>query len=1036
MLGTGDFTHPGWISELEEKLVEAEDGLYRLRPDIQKKVDGQALLPGFRPTRFLLSSEISCIYKKNGKTRKAHHLILMPDMASAHKLNERLDRIGNISSDGRPILGLDSRDLLEITLETDDRAFFIPAHIWTPWFSVFGSKSGFDSLEECFGDLTGYIHALETGLSTDPPMNRCISALDKYILVSNSDAHSPSKLGREANLFDTDLDYNQMISAMSDGNGFAGTVEFFPEEGKYHLDGHRKCRVRLTPAETKQYDGVCPVCGKPVTVGVLNRIYDLADRDAPELSKDFFSLIPLCEVLSELLSCGPATKKVTGFYEKLLMELGPELQILLDVPLSDLDKAGGFLLAEGIDRMRRGQVIKQEGYDGEYGIIRLFDEAEKPALSGQMALFAQKTPKTSSPPGRSLIRKKGSKKTEEQEKRTESKGTDRVLQTDPILDPLNREQESAVLHQDGNLLVVAGPGTGKTMTLAHRIAYLIRTGLAAPEQVLALTFTRKAAGEMRRRINGLLEGLNSNQVSVATFHGFCMDLLRSEGRKTGIPHDFTLCSEWDAKDLAREILKESGTAKRSAGRLLKAIPAIKTASVLNSGESGFDNELLALFNKYQARLRELDMLDLDDLEVEALRLLRDHVDISRAYGSKFAWIFVDEYQDTNPVQVETLKTLIHAAGGTICAIGDPDQAIYGFRGADLGNFYRFPEDFPKAKQVTLTHNYRSTNYLLQASAALMEKPKPLEGESSGGIPISIASCRTDSEEAEMIVEQVERLIGGTSHFSIDSGRVASHEGEMSLGLDDIGILYRLNAQGDAIEKAFDRAGIPVVRSGETALIGRYPVNILWRLFQTLTYPDNTYYARKYEMLVQDRGLMRKEIIAFFHGSRSLPELIDQAVSFLELDCSSEDSAKALGRLKQVAVDFKGDMAMFLDTLSLERGIDHGGLEGDRVALMSLHAAKGLQWPVVFISGCEDRLMPCSLFRGTDREEERRLLYVGMTRARSRLILSYVNRRSLNGRVLHMKPSPFLEAIPGNLCIPLERGRWKGKKRQHKQLKLF
>ncbi len=394
VLGTGDFTHPGWISELEEKLIEAEEGLYRLRPDIQKKVDREALHPSFQPTRFLLSGEISCIYKKNGKTRKVHHLILMPDMASVRKLNERLDRIGNISSDGRPILGLDSRDLLEIILEADDRAFFIPAHIWTPWFSVFGSKSGFDSMEECFGDLTGHIRAIETGLSTDPPMNRRISALDKYILVSNSDAHSPSKLGREANLFDTDLNYHQMVRAMSDGNGFTGTIEFFPQEGKYYLDGHRKCQVRLRPAKTMQLDGICPVCGKPVTVGVLNRINELADRDAPKLSKDFFSLIPLCEILSELLDCGPATKKVTGFYERLLMALGPELQILLNVPLSDLDAAGGFLLAEGIDRMRRGQVIKQEGYDGEYGIIRLFDEAEKPTLSRQMAQFVQKAPKT------------------------------------------------------------------------------------------------------------------------------------------------------------------------------------------------------------------------------------------------------------------------------------------------------------------------------------------------------------------------------------------------------------------------------------------------------------------------------------------------------------------------------------------------------------------------------------------------------------------------------------------------------------------
>jgi DNA helicase-2/ATP-dependent DNA helicase PcrA len=231
VIGTGDFTHPGWVSELQEKLVEAEEGLYRLRPDLQEVVDSQAPPSCHGPTRFLFSGEISCIYKKNGKTRKVHNLILMPDMSSVIKLNERLDRIGNITSDGRPILGLDSRDLMEITLETSDRAFFIPAHVWTPWFSVFGSKSGFDTLEECFEDLTDHIHALETGLSSDPPMNRLISALDNYILISNSDAHSPGKLGREANIFDTNLDYDDMIRAMTGGKGFLGTVEFYPEEG-------------------------------------------------------------------------------------------------------------------------------------------------------------------------------------------------------------------------------------------------------------------------------------------------------------------------------------------------------------------------------------------------------------------------------------------------------------------------------------------------------------------------------------------------------------------------------------------------------------------------------------------------------------------------------------------------------------------------------------------------------------------------------------------------------------------------------------
>ncbi len=406
VVGTGDFTHPGWVAELQEKLDEAGDGLYRLKPDLQKTVDSQVPASCLSPTLFTLSGEISCIYKKNGKTRKVHNLILMPDMEAVLRLNKRLDRIGNIHSDGRPILGLDSRDLLEITLEASDQAFFIPAHVWTPWFSVFGSKSGFDTLEECFEDLTPHIHALETGLSSDPPMNRCLSALDDYLLVSNSDAHSPAKLGREANIFDTNLKYHEMTRAMTNGNGFLGTLEFFPEEGKYHMDGHRKCQIRFDPSETTENDGLCPVCGKPLTVGVLNRVGELSDRDAPKLSKDFFSLVPLPEVLSHLLNCGPATKKVSGVYEKLLMDLGPEFQILMDEPLVNIEDAGGPLLSKAIDRMRRDKVIRLGGYDGEFGIIKFFDEFEKQEFAGQMALFDQQAKEISRPAKRNPRKKK------------------------------------------------------------------------------------------------------------------------------------------------------------------------------------------------------------------------------------------------------------------------------------------------------------------------------------------------------------------------------------------------------------------------------------------------------------------------------------------------------------------------------------------------------------------------------------------------------------------------------------------------------
>jgi DNA helicase-2/ATP-dependent DNA helicase PcrA len=1037
VIGTGDFTHPGWVSELQEKLVEAETGLFQLRPELEKTIEGEIPESCQGPTRFLLSGEISCIYKRGDRTRKLHHLILMPDMGSVLRLQERLGRIGNILSDGRPILGLDSRDLLEIVLEVSDRSFFIPAHIWTPWFSIFGSKSGFDSLEECFGDLTPHIYALETGLSSDPPMNRLLSGLDNYLLVSNSDAHSPAKLGREANLFDTELDYDQMLRAMKEGDGFKGTIEFFPEEGKYHLDGHRKCQVRLHPEETRTHQGICPSCGKPLTIGVLNRVYELSDRDTPERPKDFFSLIPLPEILSEILVCGPSTKKVSSLYEDLLITLGPELQILMNVPLKDLEMAGGILLAKAIDRMRRNQVIREEGYDGEYGVMRLFERAEMHELTGQTTLFQPMKGKGRVKKKRSVSEKKSPDRVKSPVGRVEQRETrDKPAVSDPILDHLNTGQKEAVLHRGSHLLIVAGPGTGKTLTLSHRIAYLVRSEQASPGQILALTFTNKAAREMGERISALLREHPFGEVWVATFHGFCLEVLRNDGEKLNLPSPFTLCSEWDASSLAQQVLSESGGGKRVASQFSKKLPHLKMASVIGDFSDPSYEDLLPFFRKYQQKLRHLGMLDLDDLETETLRLFQRHPEVCLEYAGRLPKIFVDEYQDTNPIQVELLKTLVQIGSSRICAIGDPDQAIYGFRGASVRNFHRFAEDFPGAKEVALSRNYRSSRVILYGSSALMGREKPLEGSVEGGGPILLTSCGTHSEEAEMIVEQIERLLGGTTYFSLDSGRVSSHEDGENFSFGDIAVLFRLNSQGDALEEALKRAGIPFIRSGEKSLIRRYPVHIIWRFFQALRNPESPYHLKTYLDLPDMKQVKGEEVLRQFEVKGALTDLIDRAVALHEFDCSSEESVEALRRLTEIAGKFNGDLVSFLDALSLERGIDHAGLSGDRVALMSLHAAKGLEWPVVFITGCEDGLIPCSLFGDRDDGEEKRLLYVGMTRARLKLILSRASRRMINGRMLPMEPSPFLRLIPEELCRPLERAGWKRKAKAHKQLDLF
>src|SRR5215470_4478379 len=332
VVATGDFTHPAWAAELRQKLVPAEPGLFRLADDVEKAVAEKLPAACRRPVRFLLEVEISTIYKKAERTRKIHHLIYAPDFATVDRISARLARIGNIASDGRPILGLDSRDLLEITLESSPDAYLVPAHIWTPWFAALGSQSGFDSIAECYGDLADHIFAVETGLSSDPPMNWRLSMLDRYRLVSNSDAHSPAKLGREATTFDTTLDYFAIRDALKTGEGYVGTVEFFPEEGKYHLDGHRKCGVRLTPRETLDNNGRCPVCGQAVTVGVEHRVETLADHKEtetkpPPTAGQVSNLVPLTEILSEIAASGPSSKTVERSYDRVVAALGPELFI-------------------------------------------------------------------------------------------------------------------------------------------------------------------------------------------------------------------------------------------------------------------------------------------------------------------------------------------------------------------------------------------------------------------------------------------------------------------------------------------------------------------------------------------------------------------------------------------------------------------------------------------------------------------------------------------------------------------------------------
>ncbi|MBW2103252.1 MAG: UvrD-helicase domain-containing protein, partial [Deltaproteobacteria bacterium] len=836
------------------------------------------------------------------------------------------------------------------------------------------------------------------------------------------------------NLFDTPTAYEPMIQAMSGGPGFLGTIEFFPEEGKYHLDGHRKCGVRLEPAETRAHDGACPVCGRALTVGVLHRVEELADRTTPRLSREFFSLIPLTEILAELLECGPGTKKVRGLYEELLRELGPELGILMETPLEDVQRAGGSLLAEALSRMRRDRVIREGGYDGEYGTIRLFEETEKATLLGQLGLFGDKPPSRTSKRSPSRARHKGSLKGAAPKE--PSPGAEAEDHFDPILDPLNPEQREAVVSSRGHLLIVAGPGTGKTLTLTHRVAWLIREGRAQARQVLAVTFTRKASREMEERMQSLLPRRDARQVLVATFHRFCLDVLKESAGLTGLPDPLTLCSEVDRRHLAREAWEESGGSARALGRFLDRLDHLKASNLSGSRPGPAEEDFLSAFEAYQERLKTLGMVDLSDLEVETLRLFQEHPEVAAARAQRHPWVFVDEYQDTNRIQADILKEMARGGEVSICAIGDPDQAIYGFRGADVGNFHRFEKEFPGARRVVLTRNYRSTQTICDAAAAVMGSPRPLDAQSHTSAPLLFSACRTEAEEAEMIVEQVEKRIGGTTYFSLDSGRVESHEGDRDLGFGDLAVLFRLNAMGDALEEAFHRAGIPVARSGEKPLIHRFPADILWRFFQVLQSPENSYYRERYRAVAAARGIREVTDFGAFQMTLSPHEALETALEHHRISPETEEARRVLDRLRELTAGAGPDLGAFLESLCLDRGIDHTALPGDRVTLMSLHAAKGLEWPVVFIVGCEEGLLPLTLYGEAMEAEERRLFYVGITRARHTVVFSHAARRALNGRVLRADPSPYLSHIPQTLMEPLGRSGPRHAGRAHKQLTLF
>ncbi len=1002
VVGTGDFTHPAWFKELENKLIpDNNTGFYVLKNPPPPLFKYQHI-----DVKFCLTTEISSIYKYGEKVRKNHNLLYAPDLETVKKINYQLSKIGNLKSDGRPILGLSARDLLEIVKTASNYAYLIPAHIWTPWFSTLGSKSGYNSIKDCFRDLTSHIFAVETGLSSDPQMNWRVSELDNYTLISNSDAHSPQKLGREANMFNTDLTYNAMFEAIKTKKGFLGTLEFFPEEGKYHLDGHRNCNVCTIPIQTQEQKNICLVCKKALTVGVLHRVELLADRPENELPKQttsFIHIVPLPEIIGEIKNLGINTKGVEEAYQHIIGLYGNEFNFIKNVPLENIEKDLGIVYKEAIKRLRAQKAIIQAGYDGVYGKILFFQAGEIEKLHGQLSIFQQNLP----------IIKRKKIATKQVIKQKINKTNEKFF--------IHPKQQEIIQNTQGALLVTAGPGTGKTHTLIAWIANAMQKNEST--KVLAITFTNKAVEEIKIRINQKIPQKEKN-VIVGTFHSIAYTILQEEKK---IQQIYT---PEERKIIIQQIFHHQN---QNIGNILTDF---FEKNILKKPK--YFEQYIQPYLDYLSKNKATDVLT---LIYQMLKLWQKDDKLWKKFQKKYTHFAVDELQDINYWQYQWIKML--SKDKNVLCIGDPNQAIYQFRGSDAKYFFQLKKEL-QPKTYILTKNYRSTHTIVQAASKVIAHNTDYidmqwEKNEAQGLPIQLTQHKNAFQEAQHVAKKIQQLVSKDDNLALGTHDEHQHT------YADIAILFRTKQVGKMVFQSLQKENIPIHFHDEKHTTSEIH-KVLITIFKIFVMPHNTFSLQvflvdilKFSLLEAQRCIkkyidnqhqftanlckempityQKKYIVwhKFYHTYKkctSIQNMLQDIFKMYITPIYKEDNDFFLQKdILDIAQRYTCKKS-FLHDIILHKTNNTQEKKSEKVHLLTFHAAKGIEFPIVFIVGAEENITP---LKYNNKEEERRLFYVALTRAKDQIMISYASQRKMWGNTQQSTLlSRFVEEIPSKL----------------------